>query len=196
MGKRPAPTSPDPTLALYGYPLDSGDDSSDEDPSEIVESLHTEIASTSVLHPPPTRPLPISLAFARRPGKEISLPLGYRVAMNRWRAASPSICHPLLLSEIPSSSSPPPCETMLTTNQGMSFTEIKKIVAQRVANAIKTIAIYKEKTNVARDLMNWVERLGHYKNGCPERKNQNHMNKQWKGKTYRDSSVMENNVSV
>nr|GEZ30032.1 hypothetical protein [Tanacetum cinerariifolium] len=47
---------------------------------------------------------------------------------------------------------------MLTTNQGMSFTEIKKIVAQRVANGIKTIAIYKEKTNVARDLMNWFER--------------------------------------
>ncbi|GKF90478.1 hypothetical protein Tco_0274179, partial [Tanacetum coccineum] len=28
---RPAPPSPDHTPALYGYPLDSGDDSSDED---------------------------------------------------------------------------------------------------------------------------------------------------------------------
>ncbi|GJX94402.1 hypothetical protein Tco_0348988 [Tanacetum coccineum] len=27
----PAPPSPDRTPALYGYPLDSGDDSSDED---------------------------------------------------------------------------------------------------------------------------------------------------------------------
>ncbi|GKD23774.1 reverse transcriptase domain-containing protein [Tanacetum coccineum] len=39
-------------------------------------------------------------------------------------------------------------------------------------------------------------RLGHYKNGCPERKNQNQVNKQLKGKTYGDSSVMENNVNV
>ncbi|GJU11427.1 hypothetical protein Tco_1133823 [Tanacetum coccineum] len=46
---------------------------------------------------------------------------------------------------------------MSTTNQGMSFAEIKQIVAQRVANAIETIAIYKAKTRVACDLMNRVE---------------------------------------
>ncbi|GJU00211.1 reverse transcriptase domain-containing protein [Tanacetum coccineum] len=39
-------------------------------------------------------------------------------------------------------------------------------------------------------------RLGHYKNGCPEKKNQNQVNKQWKGKIYGDSSVMANNVNV
>ncbi|GJT67514.1 hypothetical protein Tco_1018994 [Tanacetum coccineum] len=60
---RPAPPSPDRTPALYGYPLDSGDDSSDEDLSEIAESLHTQTASTLVVHPPPTRPLPTSPAF-------------------------------------------------------------------------------------------------------------------------------------
>ncbi|GJR10239.1 hypothetical protein Tco_0792891 [Tanacetum coccineum] len=38
--------------------------------------------------------------------------------------------------------------------------------------------------------------LGHYKNGCPERKNQNQVNKQWKGKTCGDSSVLANNVNV
>ncbi|GJZ28449.1 hypothetical protein Tco_0573096 [Tanacetum coccineum] len=38
---RPTPPSPDRTPALYSYPLDSGDDSSDEDLSETVESLHT-----------------------------------------------------------------------------------------------------------------------------------------------------------
>ncbi|GKF89726.1 hypothetical protein Tco_0263689 [Tanacetum coccineum] len=38
---RPAPPSPDHTPALYGYPLDSGDDSSDEDLSETAESLYT-----------------------------------------------------------------------------------------------------------------------------------------------------------
>ncbi|GJY46623.1 hypothetical protein Tco_0435686 [Tanacetum coccineum] len=76
--QRPAPPSPDRTPALYGYPLDSGDESSYKDLSETVESLHTQTASTSVVHPPPTRPLPTSPALARRPGKEISMPLGYR----------------------------------------------------------------------------------------------------------------------
>ncbi|GKE69665.1 hypothetical protein Tco_1527737, partial [Tanacetum coccineum] len=35
------------------------------------------------------------------------MPLGYKAAMDRWRGASPSTCHPLLPSEIPSLSSPP-----------------------------------------------------------------------------------------
>ncbi|GJS80585.1 hypothetical protein Tco_0730466 [Tanacetum coccineum] len=70
---RPAPPSPTPTSALYGYRLDSDDDSSDEDLR-----------------------------------KEISMPLGYRAAMGRWRAAPSSTFHPLLPSEIPSSSSSPP----------------------------------------------------------------------------------------
>ncbi|GKE53133.1 hypothetical protein Tco_1488289 [Tanacetum coccineum] len=38
---RPAPPSPDHTPTLYGYPLDSGDDSSDENLSETAKSLHT-----------------------------------------------------------------------------------------------------------------------------------------------------------
>ncbi|GKC26003.1 hypothetical protein Tco_1028153 [Tanacetum coccineum] len=38
---KPAPPSPDHTPALYGYPLDSSDDSSDEDLSDTAESLHT-----------------------------------------------------------------------------------------------------------------------------------------------------------
>nr|GEW44076.1 hypothetical protein [Tanacetum cinerariifolium] len=46
---------------------------------------------------------------------------------------------------------------MTITNQGTSFAEVKQIVAQRVANAIETIAIYEENTCVARDLMNRVE---------------------------------------
>ncbi|GJU32927.1 hypothetical protein Tco_1176516 [Tanacetum coccineum] len=54
---RPTPPSPDHTPALYAYPLDSGKDSSDEDIGEAVESLHTQTASTSVVHPPPTRPI-------------------------------------------------------------------------------------------------------------------------------------------
>ncbi|GJW63895.1 hypothetical protein Tco_0115779 [Tanacetum coccineum] len=38
---------------------------------------------------------------------EISIPLGYRASMDRWRGASPSTCHLLFPSKIPSSSSPP-----------------------------------------------------------------------------------------
>ncbi|GJY08437.1 hypothetical protein Tco_0375491 [Tanacetum coccineum] len=66
---RPAPPSPDHTLALYCYLLDSGDDSSDENLSETAESLHTQNALTSVVHPPPTRPLPTSPAFYPSIGK-------------------------------------------------------------------------------------------------------------------------------
>nr|GEY62212.1 reverse transcriptase domain-containing protein [Tanacetum cinerariifolium] len=47
---------------------------------------------------------------------------------------------------------------MSTTNQGKSFVEIDQIVAQRVANAIKTIAIYESNTRVAHYLINRVER--------------------------------------
>ncbi|GJU00467.1 reverse transcriptase domain-containing protein [Tanacetum coccineum] len=47
---------------------------------------------------------------------------------------------------------------MSTMNQGTSFAKIEQIVAQRVDNAIKTIAIYEAKTRVAHDLMNRVER--------------------------------------
>ncbi|GJZ58711.1 hypothetical protein Tco_0614527 [Tanacetum coccineum] len=41
---------------------------------------------------------------------------------------------------------------MATVNQGMSVKEIEQIVAQRVANAIETIAIYETKTNMARKI--------------------------------------------
>ncbi|GJW28035.1 hypothetical protein Tco_0044910 [Tanacetum coccineum] len=47
---RPVPPSSDRTPALYGYPLDSGDESSDEDLNKTFESLHTQTASTLV-HP-------------------------------------------------------------------------------------------------------------------------------------------------
>nr|GEU37270.1 reverse transcriptase domain-containing protein [Tanacetum cinerariifolium] len=105
---RPAPPSLDRIPALFGYPLDSDDDSSDKDLSETAELLHTQTALTSVVHLLSTRPPPTSNAFACRPGKEISMPLGYKAAMDRSRASPPSTPHPLLPSEIPSSSSPPP----------------------------------------------------------------------------------------
>ncbi|GJZ59814.1 hypothetical protein Tco_0615630 [Tanacetum coccineum] len=80
---RPVPPSLDRTPALYVYLLNSGDDSSDEDLSDTVKSLHTQSASTSVVHPSPTQSLPASLILANQPKKEIPMPLGYIVAMNR-----------------------------------------------------------------------------------------------------------------
>nr|GFC54337.1 reverse transcriptase domain-containing protein [Tanacetum cinerariifolium] len=47
---------------------------------------------------------------------------------------------------------------MTTVNQGMSVEEIKRVVAQRVANAIESIAIYKTKTNLAHKSMSQTER--------------------------------------
>ncbi|GJX63935.1 reverse transcriptase domain-containing protein [Tanacetum coccineum] len=47
---------------------------------------------------------------------------------------------------------------MTTTNQGMSFAEIKQIIAERVANPIDTIAIYETKTRMARESMSQTKR--------------------------------------
>ncbi|GJS03186.1 putative reverse transcriptase domain-containing protein [Tanacetum coccineum] len=47
---------------------------------------------------------------------------------------------------------------MTTVNQGMNVEEIERVVAQRVANAIKAIAIYETKTNMARKSMSQIER--------------------------------------
>nr|GFD32369.1 reverse transcriptase domain-containing protein [Tanacetum cinerariifolium] len=47
---------------------------------------------------------------------------------------------------------------MTTVNQGMSVEEIKRVVAQRVANAIEAISIYEMKTNLARKSMSQTER--------------------------------------
>ncbi|GKF28745.1 hypothetical protein Tco_0095087 [Tanacetum coccineum] len=58
---RPAPPSSDRIPALSSYSLDSGDDALDEDLSETAESLHTHTASTSVVHPPSTRPYLLAL---------------------------------------------------------------------------------------------------------------------------------------
>ncbi|GKG05088.1 hypothetical protein Tco_0315475 [Tanacetum coccineum] len=47
---------------------------------------------------------------------------------------------------------------MSTINQWMNSTKIEMIVAQRVTNAIETIAIYETKTRVTRDLINQIKR--------------------------------------
>nr|GFB15580.1 reverse transcriptase domain-containing protein [Tanacetum cinerariifolium] len=47
---------------------------------------------------------------------------------------------------------------MTTVNQGMSVEEIERVVAQRVANSIETIAIYETKTSLARKSMSQTKR--------------------------------------
>nr|GEX35342.1 hypothetical protein [Tanacetum cinerariifolium] len=47
---------------------------------------------------------------------------------------------------------------MTTVNQGMGVEEIKRVVAQRVANAIEAIAIYEAKTNIALKSMSQTKR--------------------------------------
>ncbi|GKE41045.1 hypothetical protein Tco_1464450, partial [Tanacetum coccineum] len=48
-------------------------------------------------------------------------------------------------------------ETMTTVNQGMSVEEIKRVVAQQVANAIEAIAIYETKINMVRKSISQTE---------------------------------------
>ncbi|GJU49977.1 hypothetical protein Tco_1219532 [Tanacetum coccineum] len=84
---RPVPPSPDRTLALYVYPLNYGDDLSDEDLSDTAKSLRTQSASTLIVHPSPTQSLPASLVLANQPEKDIPMPLGYR----RSRPLPPSL---------------------------------------------------------------------------------------------------------
>ncbi|GJR77753.1 hypothetical protein Tco_0090118 [Tanacetum coccineum] len=78
-----------------------------------------------------------------------------------------AVCITEFVAALPSSLPPPPenikslkdniRETMTIVNQGMSVEEIERVVAQRVANAIEAIAIYKIKTNMARKSMSQTE---------------------------------------
>ncbi|GJT15910.1 hypothetical protein Tco_0874616 [Tanacetum coccineum] len=114
---RPTPSSPDRTLALYGYPLDSGDDSSDEDLKHHAETLQ------------------VSLGAARMDVRDlIESHEADEFEMAELRSRAQDI--------------------------EASFWDFERhiIVAQRVVNAIETIAIYEAKARVARDLMNQVER--------------------------------------
>nr|GEX71833.1 hypothetical protein [Tanacetum cinerariifolium] len=114
----PAPSSPDDIPALSGYPWDSSNDSSNEDLSETTESLHTQTASTSVVHSPPTRTLPTNPVFARRPGKEIP---------TSPPSPIPSASSPPLL--LPSSSSPPSRLPSLSQHIELDWDDIKTLRA-------------------------------------------------------------------
>nr|GEX79096.1 hypothetical protein [Tanacetum cinerariifolium] len=101
---RPVPPSPDRTPALYVYPLNSGNDSSDEDLSDTTKSLHTQSASTLVVHTSPTQSLPTSLVLVNQPKNRIPMPLGYKSSHEPIESCTIIYRYPLLSSELPSSS--------------------------------------------------------------------------------------------
>ncbi|GKE26452.1 putative reverse transcriptase domain-containing protein [Tanacetum coccineum] len=75
---------------------------------------------------------------------------------------------------------------MTTTNQGMSFAEVDQIIAQRVADAIETIAIYETKTRMARESMDQIKQQ-------EERIAENTSNKRkWEGNHKGSSSQQQN----
>ncbi|GKA43415.1 reverse transcriptase domain-containing protein [Tanacetum coccineum] len=75
---------------------------------------------------------------------------------------------------------------MTTTNQGINFAEIEQIVAQRVANAIETIATYETKTRMARESMSQTKQQ-------KDKVAENASNKRkWKGDHNGTSSQQQN----
>ncbi|GJX38245.1 reverse transcriptase domain-containing protein [Tanacetum coccineum] len=76
--------------------------------------------------------------------------------------------------------------TMTTMNHGLSFAKIEQIIAQRVANAIETIAIYETKTCVDHESMNQTKRQ-------EDKMVENASNKRkWEGNHGRSSSQQQN----
>ncbi|GKA96808.1 hypothetical protein Tco_0818903 [Tanacetum coccineum] len=76
--------------------------------------------------------------------------------------------------------------TITTTNQGMSLAEIEQIVAQRVTNAIETIAIYETKTRMARESISQTKQQG-------DKVEENASNKRkWEGNHNGSSSQQQN----
>ncbi|GKB70761.1 hypothetical protein Tco_0932173, partial [Tanacetum coccineum] len=167
---RPAPPSPDRIPALYGYPLDSGDDSSDEDLSETAKSLHTQTASILAVHPPPTQSLPTSPAFALLPSEIPSLssppslltsspspPPSLLPSSSHKRSRSPS---PLLPSSVspspPSTVVPPPSKHIESVGDDIeaSFWDLERHLAHRSRNVHETtekIIQIKSRIQAARD---------------------------------------------
>ncbi|GKA46851.1 hypothetical protein Tco_0739734 [Tanacetum coccineum] len=110
---RPAPLSPDHASALYGDPLDSGDDSSDEDLKETAESLHTQTTSTLVIdgelhhHPPVIPEIPSPSSPPSLLPSSSSPPPSLLSSSSRKRSRSPSPSPPPSVSPSPLPSPPP-----------------------------------------------------------------------------------------
>ncbi|GJR65152.1 reverse transcriptase [Tanacetum coccineum] len=89
--------------------------------------------------------------------KLYGLSMHHVMAMKHWLVQKQTVFGkdksiPLMVDSLPKT------ETMITVNQGMSVEEIEQLVAQRVANVIEAIAIYKTKTNMACKSMSQTER--------------------------------------
>nr|GEV59526.1 hypothetical protein [Tanacetum cinerariifolium] len=112
---RPAPPSSDRIPTLSGYPLDFGDDSSDKDLSETVESLHTQTALTLIVHPPSTRILPTTMPLPIPSSSSPLLPLSPSSYLQSPSLLPSSSCRRsrLPLPSLPQSVSPSPSPSPL-----------------------------------------------------------------------------------
>ncbi|GKE48846.1 reverse transcriptase domain-containing protein [Tanacetum coccineum] len=75
---------------------------------------------------------------------------------------------------------------MATVNQGMSVEEIEQIVAQRVTNAIETIAIYEAQTNIACKSLNQAKHQEDKVSGNTSNK------RKWEGDQNRSPNQQQN----
>nr|GEV83930.1 hypothetical protein [Tanacetum cinerariifolium] len=191
---RPAPPLPDRTPALYVYPLDYGDDSSDEDLSDIVESLHTQSASTLVedkvvenisnkrkwegnhkgssSQQQNKEPKVIRAHTARTSNKEgyaRNLPL-----RNKYEFHHTS-----------------PCVGKCGNCKWFGHQTID--CSTPILRAKQRPLVAKQKAKVT---CYECGLLGNYKSNCPMWKFQKRVNKYWKEKALRDSSIIANNVDV
>ncbi|GJT68233.1 reverse transcriptase domain-containing protein [Tanacetum coccineum] len=89
---------------------------------------------------------------------------------------------------------------MLLTKRSGKVTMVEALANNKTKSTRAPVSRAKQRPSVAKQKAEVTcyecGRLGHYKNGCLERKSQNQVNKQWKGKTCEDSNVMANNVNV
>ncbi|GJT51760.1 hypothetical protein Tco_0977917 [Tanacetum coccineum] len=153
MEDQPLPTDASPTALSSGYIADFDPEEDEEDPEEDPADHHLDGGDNDDNESSDDDDDDDDVVKDEEDEEEVHL-----------APADPSA----FAAALPSSLPPPPenikslkdniRETMTTVNQGMSVEEIERVVAQRVANAIEAIAIYKTKTNMARKSMSQTER--------------------------------------
>ncbi|GJW95165.1 reverse transcriptase domain-containing protein [Tanacetum coccineum] len=214
----PTPPSPDHTPALYGCPLDSSDDSSDEDlkipslpsppstavppPPEYIESvgddiktLRTKVGSLEQHDVETMSTMNQGMSLA-----EIEQIVAHRVTdaieTIAIYEAKTRVARDLINR---AERQDDKCKFHHTGPYEAKCGNCKW-VGHQVRDCRTLVSRAKPRPSVAKQKAEVTcyecGRIGHYKNGCLERKNQNQVNKQWKGKTCGDSSVMANNVNV
>nr|GEW76989.1 hypothetical protein [Tanacetum cinerariifolium] len=165
---RYASSSSDRIPTLSCYQLDFSDDSSDEDLSKTVESLPGQTASTSVVHPPPTRSLPTSHAFSQLPSSSPPISLlpspspSLLPSLSRKRLRSPSLSPPPLPSP-PLTVLPPSPEVVIHVTSAMAAPVIlrKMVEAHRWTFARDDIDTFRHQNGDPEYEMGEISQLGY-----------------------------------